>query len=112
MSTGGSSQARLARTHAVLSGRCSCNAVEDAFLHAGYCHCSRCRASSGAAFTAFVGIEKEAGRFLHVTMGTLADDPAIRPMFHIFVGSKAPWHEPADALPQYPGCPPAQALGM
>ena len=44
--------------------------------------------------------------------GYASDDPAIRPMLHIFVGSKAPWHEIADALPQYPGFPPAQALGM
>ena len=51
------------------------------------------------------------GRFLHVTMGTLVDDPTIRPMFHIFVGSKAPWHEIADALPQHAGFPPAEAFG-
>jgi hypothetical protein len=29
--------------------------------------------------------------FVHVAMGTLVDDPAIRPSKHIFVGSKAPW---------------------
>lgn len=31
------------------------------------------------------------GAFAHVTMGTLIDDPTIRPTMHIFVGSKAPW---------------------
>lgn len=41
------------------------------------------------------------GEFAHVPMGTLMDNPSIRPMFHIFVGSKAPWHEITDALPQY-----------
>jgi hypothetical protein len=34
-------------------------------------------------------------------MGTLADAPSIRPTAHIFVGSKAPWYEITDDLPQY-----------
>jgi len=46
------------------------------------------------------------GAFVHVTMGTLVDTPSIRPAGHIFVGSKAPWHEIADALPQYEEFPP------
>jgi hypothetical protein len=29
-------------------------------------------------------------------------------MYHIFVGSKAPWHEITDALPQYPEFPPSE----
>jgi hypothetical protein len=33
-------------------------------------------------------------------MGSLVDTPAIRPTEHIFVGSKAPWHEITDDLPQ------------
>ena len=41
------------------------------------------------------------GQFLHVAMGTLTDDPTIRPRAHIFVGSKAPWFEITDDLPQY-----------
>jgi hypothetical protein len=41
------------------------------------------------------------GAFAHVTMGTLVDDPTIRPTSHIFVGSKAPWFTIADGLPQY-----------
>jgi hypothetical protein len=41
------------------------------------------------------------GAFVHVTMGTLVDDPTIRPTAHIFVGSKAPWHTITDDLPQY-----------
>lgn len=41
------------------------------------------------------------GAFLHVAMGTLRDDPAIRPSRHIFVGSKAPWFTITDNLPQY-----------
>lgn len=41
------------------------------------------------------------GAFVHVAMGTLVDDPSIRPTMHIFVGSKAPWHTITDSLPQY-----------
>ncbi|WP_434666640.1 GFA family protein [Paraburkholderia sp. A3BS-1L] len=41
------------------------------------------------------------GAFARVTMGTLVDTPSIRPQGHIFVGSRAPWHEIADTLPQY-----------
>jgi hypothetical protein len=41
------------------------------------------------------------GAFVHVAMGTLVDDPTIRPTKHIFVGSKAPWFTIADDLPQY-----------
>jgi hypothetical protein len=40
------------------------------------------------------------GAFVHVAMGTLVDDPAIRPTRHIFVGSKAPWFTITDDLPQ------------
>jgi hypothetical protein len=41
------------------------------------------------------------GAFVHVTLGTLTDDPSIRPSAHIFVGSKAPWFTITDDLPQY-----------
>lgn len=36
-----------------------------------------------------------------LAVGTLDDDPGIRPSGHIFVGSKAPWFEITDALPQH-----------
>ena len=36
-----------------------------------------------------------------VPMGSLDDDPGIRPTRHIFAGSKAPWFEIADDLPQF-----------
>jgi hypothetical protein len=36
-----------------------------------------------------------------LAMGTLEDDPGVRPSCHIFVGSKAPWYEITDTLPQY-----------
>ena len=41
------------------------------------------------------------GAFVHVTLGTLLDEPTIRPGAHIFVGSKAPWYEIRDDLPQF-----------
>jgi len=41
------------------------------------------------------------GARVHVTLGTLIDTPTIRPTAHIFAGSKAPWHEITDDLPQY-----------
>ena len=41
------------------------------------------------------------GAYVHVAMGTLVDDPSIRPTKHIFVGSKAPWFTITDDLPQY-----------
>lgn len=38
-------------------------------------------------------------RPFNVTMGTLVDDPTIRPSAHIFVGSKAPWFTLTDDPP-------------
>jgi hypothetical protein len=40
------------------------------------------------------------GKWVHVAMGSLVDDPTIRPSEHIYVGSKAPWFEITDELPQ------------
>jgi len=36
-----------------------------------------------------------------VAVGSLDDQPDRRPEAHIFVGSKAPWHDITDALPQH-----------
>jgi hypothetical protein len=41
------------------------------------------------------------GAYVHVALGSLVDAPAIRPSKHIFVGSKAPWFEITDELPQH-----------
>ena len=47
----------------MLNGRCYCGAVEyvveDAFIYAAYCHCSKCRRFTGSAFSAFGGIETD-----------------------------------------------------
>jgi len=42
-------------------------------------------------------------------LGTIDDDPQVRPERHVFVASKPPWHDIADALPRfkiYPGFEP------
>ena len=36
-----------------------------------------------------------------IALGTLDDDPKLRPRCHIFVGSRAPWFEITDDLPQF-----------
>ena len=56
-------------------------------------HCGKC----GSLLYSVV----RGGGFVHVAMGTLVDDPGIRPTHHIFVGSKAPWFTITDGLPQY-----------
>jgi hypothetical protein len=47
----------------MLRGGCWCGAVRyevpDEFLYALNCHCSRCRASTGAAYKPLAGIERE-----------------------------------------------------
>jgi hypothetical protein len=125
----------------MLSGKCECGAVRyrvpDEFLYASNCHCSRCRAATGAAFKPFAGIERDKlevadgrdgllvvgeeglndtrcaacgsllfsvvaeGDYVHVALGSLVDAPSLRPTKHIFVGSKAPWFEITDDLPQF-----------
>jgi hypothetical protein len=39
--------------------------------------------------------------FAVIPAGTLDDDPGARERFHIFCGSKAPWYEIADDVPQF-----------
>jgi len=56
-------------------------------------HCGRC----GSFLCSVV----RDGAFVHVTLGTLMDAPAIRPTAHIFVSDKAPWFEITDSLPQH-----------
>jgi hypothetical protein len=58
-------------------------------------HCRRC----GSLLYSVV----RDGAYVHVAMGTLVDDPTIRPNRHIFVGSKAPWFTITDDLPQFEG---------
>jgi hypothetical protein len=41
-----------------------------------------------------------------IPAGALDDDPKARTSSHIYVESKAPWHEITDDLPQFPKGPP------
>lgn len=43
--------------------------------------------------------------WLGFPLGTLDEDPGIKPLKHIFVGSKAPWHDITDDLPQWQAMP-------
>jgi hypothetical protein len=113
--------------------------VADEFTWSAYCHCSICRAATGAASKPFARARRDAlgetvgeistygpagkydvrcatcssylysivedDEFVHVLLGSLVDTPTIRPMCHIFVGSKAPWHEITDDLPQHDTLP-------
>jgi len=45
-------------------------------------------------------IEKEDKNVI-IPAGTLDTDPGIKPIMHIFTGSKAQWYEITDALPQF-----------
>ena len=45
------------------------------------------------------------GGWVHVALGSLADEPSIRPQIHIHVASKAPWFEITDELPQFDELP-------
>jgi hypothetical protein len=44
--------------------------------------------------------------YVHVTFGTLIDEPTLSPTAHIFVAFKAGWFQITDALPQYLEFPP------
>jgi hypothetical protein len=61
-------------------------------------HCSRC----GSLLCSMV----QNGAFAHVTLGTLVDEPSIRPSAHIFTASKASWDLICDDLPQFEALPP------
>jgi hypothetical protein len=46
------------------------------------------------------------GPEVSVRLGTLDEDPGIRPQYHSFFDDRAPWDEqPDDGLPRYPGRP-------
>ncbi len=56
-------------------------------------HCAKC----GSLLYSVV----RDGAYAHVAMGSLVDEPGIRPSMHIFVGSKAGWYTISDDLPQF-----------
>jgi hypothetical protein len=46
-------------------------------------------------------IRESRSQTFSLALGTLDDDPGVRPSHHIFVGSKAPWFELTDTLPRH-----------
>lgn len=46
------------------------------------------------------------GAHVIIPVGTLDDDPVVRPIVHIHTASKAPWFEITDTLPQFGEFPP------
>jgi len=40
-------------------------------------------------------------KYIRIPYGTLVDEPTLKPTAHMFVGSKAPWHQILDDLPQH-----------
>jgi hypothetical protein len=63
----------------------------------GWCFCSECGST-------LAGTVK--GKITSITLGTVEGDPGIKPESHIFVGSKAQWHDIYDDLPQFEERPP------
>jgi len=59
------------------------------------CFCRRCGSS---LFT-----ERLDRGVTHIRLGGVDGDPGVRPEFHAFVASKAPWWEITDAKPQIDG---------
>jgi hypothetical protein len=64
--------------------------------HASKAFCSVCGSSL------FGGTWPD-GPEVSIRLGSLDGDPGIRPQFHTFVDSRAPWDEITDDLPRYPG---------
>lgn len=60
--------------------------------------CRRCGSS-----LQFISAKRQ-GSF-SLALGTLDDDPGVRPSLHIFVDSKAPWFDITDELPKHPSFP-------
>lgn len=57
------------------------------------CFCSNCGSNVPV-------IEKEDNNVI-IPAGSLDTDPEVKPIVHIFTGSKAPWYEITDSLPQF-----------
>src|SRR5215510_9490739 len=83
---------------------------EDFHLEAGEALVRVYRPAGGGAVKAFCSVCGSSlfggtwpdGAEVSIRMGAFDDDPGIRPQFHSYVDSRAPWDEIADDLPQYP----------
>ena len=62
----------------------------------------RVKAFCSVCGSSLFGNEWPEGEEIAVRFGALDGDPGIRPEFHTFIGSRAPWEEvPEDDLPRY-----------
>ena len=63
----------------------------------------RVKAFCSVCGSSLFGNEWPEGDQIGIRFGALDGDPVIRPQFHTFVASKAPWELlPDDGLPRYP----------
>src|SRR5262245_4970021 len=65
----------------------------------GWAFCRVCGSS--------VGVPSGA-KLSDLAVGALDADPGVRPTYHMFVGSKATWHDITDDLPRYDAWPPGK----
>jgi hypothetical protein len=56
--------------------------------------------------SSLVSLYPERADLIGLPLGGVVGDVGPRPAFHIFVGSKAPWYEIRDGLPQHDELPP------
>ncbi|MCC2624456.1 MAG: hypothetical protein K0R14_329 [Burkholderiales bacterium] len=56
--------------------------------------------------SALISLLKDNPDYIGLPLGGLDQDPGTRPIANIFVGSKSPWYEICDSLPQYDTWPP------
>jgi hypothetical protein len=74
--------------HLLLEGECS-----DGYgARCGCCH-------------SFLFSAVRARQYLHVSLGVVSGTPGRLPDHHVYVGSKAPWYQITDTLPQYAETP-------
>jgi hypothetical protein len=66
----------------------------------GWAFCRVCGSSLGLP---------DGGKLSSLAIAGLDADPGVRPGYHMFVGSKAAWHEITDNLPQYDAWPAGKA---
>ena len=71
--------------------------VDETSAGFGWCFCGECGSS-------LAGTVK--GKVSTITLGTVEGNPGLKPGSHIFVGSKARWHDITDDLPQFDERPP------
>jgi hypothetical protein len=98
----GGTQGRIAREQVrLLAGEELLTVYEPAPGAARKVFCGHCGSS------VFGGFWPD-GDDVSIRFGSLDGDPQIKPQYHSYVDSRAPWDElPDDGLPRYPQAPPA-----